>query len=372
MMNQQNISVLFLTKYAYNGPSSRYRSFQYLPYLDQHPVHYQVSPLFNEDYLTHYYQSGRAFLSDVVRAFFTRLAVLTTVKKYSLVVIEYELLPYFPAFLERYLTLLKIPYVVDYDDALFHQYDQHSKAWIRKLLGGKIAKVMKHSSLVVAGNDYLAHYARQAGSPKVQIIPTVIDLVRYPIKPPSPDINKTFTIGWIGSPSTSVYLKAIAPALAKLCENSGVSIRLIGAANLELPHVKIENLAWDEETEVALLQQVDVGIMPLPDEPWARGKCGFKLIQYMACGLPVVASPVGVNSQIVEQGVNGFLAETPEQWAQALQTLWADSGLRHQMGAAGRQKVEQQYCIQKTGPKWAELLIAAARSLKTRASKTNG
>jgi glycosyltransferase involved in cell wall biosynthesis len=131
----------------------------------------------------------------------------------------------------------------------------------------------------------------------------------------------------------------------------------IDAGALGLP---MESVRWTEDTEVASIASLDIGIMPLVDGPFERGKCGYKLIQYMACGLPVVASPVGVNCQIVEHGVNGLLAETPEQWAQALRTLLADPDLRHRMGQAGRQKVEQHYCIQVTGPKVAALLAAAA------------
>jgi glycosyltransferase involved in cell wall biosynthesis len=122
----------------------------------------------------------------------------------------------------------------------------------------------------------------------------------------------------------------------------------------------MESIAWSEQTEVQSIANFDIGIMPLLDEPFARGKCGYKLIQYMACGLPVVASPVGVNSQIVEHGVNGFLADTPEQWEHALQTLLTDASLRQRMGQAGRAKVEREFCIQVTGPRLAALLVAAA------------
>ena len=118
-----------------------------------------------------------------------------------------------------------------------------------------------------------------------------------------------------------------------------------------LPAVPTEHVPWTEAAEVAAIAEFDVGIMPLADEPWERGKCGYKLIQYMACGLPVVASPVGVNRQIVEHGVNGFLAETPTQWDEALRTLLADPALRQRMGQAGRQKVERQFSLQVTGPK---------------------
>jgi glycosyltransferase involved in cell wall biosynthesis len=131
---------------------------------------------------------------------------------------------------------------------------------------------------------------------------------------------------------------------------------LIGSGNVIFPDVRVEILPWSEETEVALLQTCDVGIMPLPDEPWTRGKCGFKMIQYMACGLPVVASPVGVNKEIVEHGVNGFLAVTNDEWLTALSTLRDNPELRRKMGAAGRRKVEEKYCLQVTAPQYVKLL----------------
>ncbi|MFI3135406.1 MAG: glycosyltransferase family 4 protein [Methylococcaceae bacterium] len=356
-INETNISVLFLTKYARNGASSRYRSFYYFPFFEQQGIHCQISPLFDEQYLKHYYQHKRVFLGDVLGAFFRRVIALTTLKSFNLVVIEKELLPYFPPWLEGYLAFLKIPYVVDYDDALFHQYDQHKRGWVRYLLNDKIARVMRGAQLVSVGNAYLADYAHRAGATRVEIIPTVIDLERYPLVFDKPSQNTSFTIGWIGSPSTAKYLQAIAPVLANVCADAKGRVRLIGSGQVDLSDVPVDVLPWDEVTEVSALQQFDVGIMPLLDSPWERGKCGFKLIQYMACGLPVIASPVGVNCQIVEQGVNGFLAETPAQWQEALQTLLADAELRKRMGLAGRQKVEREYCLQVTAPIMAQLLV---------------
>lgn len=354
-INNKSISVLFLTKYARNGASSRYRSFQYFPYLEQQGIHCCVSSLFNESYLEKYNQSQKKDLSNIIQGYLQRFKILFSAKKFDLVVIEKEIFPYFPSIVEQYLNYQNIPYVVDYDDAIFHRYDQHPNKYIRWLLSKKIASVMRYSSLVIAGNDYLANYAQQANSPRVQIIPTVIDLNRYPLHQPIK--NDIFTIGWIGSPSTTTYLQAIAPALTKVCEQGKkVQVVLIGATKFDLPNVKIENLAWSEDTEVSLLQQCDIGIMPLIDDPWARGKCGFKLIQYMACSLPVIASPVGVNNQIVEQGINGFLATTVEEWIEFLLILYGDFDLRAAMGKAGRKKVEQQYCLQVTAPQLAKCL----------------
>lgn len=361
-MNPSQPSVLFLTKYARNGASSRYRTFQYLPCLEQAGIRCEVRPLFDEAYLVHRYASGRGNMGDILRAFVRRLAALVTARRFDLAVIEYELLPYFPALPEWWLRWLGVPYVVDYDDALFHQYDQHKNGWVRRLLGDKIAHAMRGAHLVTVGNAYLAGYALRAGARRVEIIPTVIDLERYTQPLTAPHPNPTFTIGWIGSPATAKYLKEIAPALAEVCAGGRGRVRLIGSGAVDLPGVPVAVLPWDEATEVSTMQQFDVGLMPLPDEPWARGKCGFKLIQYMACGLPVVASPVGVNRQIVEHGVNGFLANTTEEWVLALRTLLDDAGLRARMGQAGRKKVEERYSLQVTGQKLAGLIRSVAET----------
>jgi glycosyltransferase involved in cell wall biosynthesis len=170
-------------------------------------------------------------------------------------------------------------------------------------------------------------------------------------------------VGWIGQRATASFLAPYAPLFERLSSDGLARFAAIGidAQALGLP---MASIPWTEQTEVASIAGFDIGIMPLLDGSFERGKCGYKLIQYMACGLPVVASPVGVNRQIVEHGVNGFLAETPEQWEQALQTLLADADLRQRMGQAGRQKVERQYCIQVTGPRLATLLNDSAKAYK--------
>jgi glycosyltransferase involved in cell wall biosynthesis len=277
------------------------------------------------------------------------------------VVVEYELLPFFPALFERWLAWRGCRLVVDYDDALFHQYDQHANPWVRRLLGGKIATVMRLANTVVVGNAYLASYARQVGAKRVEMIPTVINLARYPATPPVSD-PPVFTIGWIGSPSTARYLRDIAPALAEVCKGGRARVRLIGSGPIDLPGVPVEVLPWREDTEVDEMRRFDVGIMPLLDEPWARGKCGFKLIQYMACGLPVVASPVGVNAEIVEDGVNGSLATTTANWVQSLKALRADVEMRKRMGVAGRRRVEERYCLGVAAPKLVALLQSIANT----------
>lgn len=354
------MQVLFLTKYDRMGASSRYRSLQYFPLLEAEGIRCVAAPLLNDTYLRRRYASGQGSLVDLIKAFLGRLRVLITASRYDLIVIEYELLPFIPAFFERLLAFAGVPFVAEYDDALFHRYDQHSNPLIRGVLSHKIAVVMRQARLVIAGNEYLADYARQAGAMRVEVLPTVVDLERYPERP-CPD-NDCFTIGWIGSPSTSKYLEAIAPALAEVCAGGRAKVVLIGAGQVRLPGVPVEIIPWLAEREVADMHLFDVGIMPLTDNPWDRGKCGFKLIQYMACGLPVVASPVGVNKEIVEQGVNGFLAENTVKWVEAITRLRDDPDLRKRMGTDGRCKVEEKYCLQVTGSRYADLIRSVIKN----------
>lgn len=349
------MSIHVFTKYTRSGASSRYRSFQYLPALEAVGFQFSVLSLFDDAYLAYKYTHGRAHVGHVLCAFVRRLWAVLSVPRGAVVMIEYELLPWFPALLERWLVWRGCRLIVDYDDALFHQYDEHANPWVRCLLGTKIATVMRIAHTVVAGNAYLADYARRAGALRMVIIPTVIDLASYPLKP-KVDLGDIFTIGWIGSPSTAHYLQALAPALAAVCQGGRARVCLVGSGPIYLPGVPTEVIAWSEHAEVDEIRRFDVGIMPLPDEPWARGKCGFKLIQYMACGLPVVASPVGVNQTIVQHGVNGYLASTTAEWVEALQMLMQQFELRQAMGHAGRLRVEQEFCLQVTASKLIKIL----------------
>jgi glycosyltransferase involved in cell wall biosynthesis len=356
------MKLLMLTRYGRQGASSRARSFQYLPWLDAAGIEVAVVPLFSDAYVAAL-QRGQKNLQEIKRAYPRRVKALLNARSFDLIWIEKEALPWLPAWMERLLTPTGIPYVLDYDDAVFHYYDRHRNFFARALLAGKHPALMRGAALVVAGNDYLAGFARQAGARRVELVPTVIDLDRYPAA-----VQKAVTepsalpcVGWIGQRSTASFLLPYKPLFQRLSAAGQARFAVIGidASALDLP---MESIPWSEQTEATAIAGFDIGIMPLVDEPFARGKCGYKLIQYMACGLPVVASPVGVNRQIVEHGVNGFLAETPGQWERALQLLLVDADLRKRMGLAGRRKTERDYCIQITGPKLVELLTAAANA----------
>jgi len=353
------MKILLLSRYSNLGASSRIRNYQYNSYLEAHGFRITVAPLLDDEYLKTLYARGRIDWRRIFGSYCKRLRYLLTSRSFDLIWIEKELFPFTPAWAEVLLSRMGIPYVVEYDDAVFHRYDMHSNKLVRVLLRSKIDIVMRRSAMVIVGNEYLAKRAKSAGAARVEYMPSVIDLERYPLTPQRRD--RIFTVGWIGTPVTAQYLHLVHSALAKVFHGGRGRLVLVGSGQIEFDGVPTEIRPWSEETEIVDLQSFDVGIMPLPDEPWERGKCGFKLIQYMACGKPVVASPVGVNEKIVEDGVNGFLATTKDGWVSALSALRDDHDLRERMGSAGRKKVEANYCVQVTAPRLAELLRSVCR-----------
>ncbi|MEI6148069.1 MAG: glycosyltransferase family 4 protein [bacterium] len=351
------MKLLLLSRYDRLGASSRLRMLQYVPFLRQQGMEVTVRPLLSNSYLEALYRTGRRPPKLLIAAYTRRILTLLALREHDLLWIEKELLPWFPAWFERLLMGRRARYVVDYDDATFHHYDLHPNPAARSLYRGKIDALMRHATLVVAGNAYLADRAGHAGSAQVTLLPTVVDLSRYPAIPAARTEESPFTIGWMGSPSTLRYLDAIRPALAEVCRLPGVRIVIVGAGPADWPDLKATFHPWSELTEIDELRSFDIGIMPLDNTPWERGKCGYKLIQYMACGLPVVASPVGVNAQIVKNGVTGILADTTEKWVDALNRLRQNPGLRQAMGRQGRRDVEERYCLERTGPllmQWLE------------------
>ena len=352
------MNVLLLTRYDSLGASSRLRAYQYVSGLRSRGIDVRAAPLLSNDYLERLYSARRPRLGGIFKAYARRVARLRTERDYDLLWLEYEMLPWIPYWLERLLVGVKPPFVVELDDAVFHRYDRHSNPIVRLLLSRKIDRVMRGAALVIAGNEYVAARARRAGARRVEIVPTVVDLDRYrpaPSAPPAP-----FTVGWIGTPATAPALQSIRPALEELQRMLPLRVVLIGSGPVDLGSVQPSIVPWSEDTEAAQIAQLHVGLMPLPDTDWNRGKSGYKLIQYMASGLPVVASPVGVNTQLVEPEVNGLLATAPDEWKRALARLAADPELRARLGRAGRRRVEERYSLQVMAPRVESLLRVAA------------
>lgn len=351
--------LLMLPRYDALGASSRLRMLQYVPLFRAHNIEVDVAPLLADGYVTGLY-AGHVSKSKVVRAYLHRLRHLLHSRNHDVLWVEKELWPWLPGWLERLPIPGRPALVLDYDDAVFHRYDRHSSSLVRTLLGNKIDSVMRRADLVTAGNDYLAERARMAGCGQVEWLPTVIDLERYPASQ-ARGADGPVVVGWIGSPSTASYLHSVIDAMAPLQASGLIRCVAVGARPDQVQSTPFEAREWHEHTEVAQLHEFDIGIMPLPDEPWERGKCGYKLIQYMASTLPVVASPVGVNTRIVQHGNNGLLADSPAQWAEAITRLVDNGGLRRQMGQAGRRQVENTYSLQVQADRLIAMLRGAAR-----------
>jgi glycosyltransferase involved in cell wall biosynthesis len=350
--------ILALTKYSQLGASSRLRVFQYLDYLRARGDEVTEAPLLTDQYLERLYSGHRPKWSQLVAGYVRRIRELsTTVGRFDLIWMEKELFPWVPAPLEQLFGSKRVPCVVDYDDAIFQQYDNHWALPIRSMLGSKIDWVMAHADCVIAGNEYLASRARRAGARHVEVLPTAVDLTRY--VPTSLQAGEPLTIGWIGTPITAKYLELIAPALRLVHEQVPIRLTTIGSGDLDLG-IPVQAFPWSENTEVELLNKFHVGIMPLHDGPVERGKCGYKLIQCMAVGRTVVGSPVGANCQIIQHGVNGYLASSTKDWTDALLKLCRDFRLLQDMGVSARRTVESQYCTQRTAPRLASILDRVA------------
>lgn len=277
------MKVLILTRFGKQGASSRMRTFLYLPSLVSSNIDYEISPLFDDKLLLKKYQIGSYPLKDLFNTYCWRISALLRRFDFDIIWIEKEALPWLPLWFEKAL-LLGRPYILDFDDALFHKYDQHSSSWIRYFYGRRIDKLMEQASLVVAGNRSTA---AAAGAKKVEIIPTVIDLLKY-IPKQIYVFDKKPIIVWIGSPSTVQYLMELTEPLIALAKLRPFTLRVIGGV-IAIPDVDVDYLPWTEETEATLIAECDIGIMPLKNTLWEQGKCAYKLIQYMACGLPTVS-----------------------------------------------------------------------------------
>ena len=349
------MKVSLLTRYSRLGASSRLRTYQYIPSLERLGFAIKSFPFFDDEYLQDLY-SGKRKPLQLIGYYAGRLSHCFSSSRADLIWIEKEALPWVPWIFERMVLPREVNYVVDYDDAVFHRYDFDSKGIVRRLLHDKIDRVMQHAACVLVGNTYLADRAKSAGASRIEIVPTVVDVERYAVSPNDRD-PASLRVGWIGTPKT--WANSALPAYANLVdaiEEAGATFRAIGASLESISAERFENVPWTERDEVSLIQSLDVGIMPLKDDPWTRGKCGYKLIQYMACGIPVVASPVGVNTEIVQHGVTGFLAETELEWRECLTKLLSDAKLRREMGRAGRQQVKEKYSLQVWEPRVADIL----------------
>lgn len=338
--------LLYLTKYEKEGASSRYRSFNYEIYL-QKEFDLKYKPLFYEGYVKNLYSNKK---NEKIKVFFCYLKrvlyLMKNKKKFDFVIIEKELFQYCPYFFERWL-LKNINYIIDMDDNPKSKYFKYNL--LKSIYGQKINKLVKYSKFTTVGNKWYFEEFREGN---LKYLPTVIEKEKYYIT--KNKANKKIIIVWIGSPSTEKYLYLIKKPLENLSKKYNFTLRIIGGTQ-KIEGISCEILKWTEELESKLISESDIGIMPLYNGYFEKGKCGFKLIQYMASGLPVIASPSPANNEIIDQGINGYIAENIENWEKYLEKLIKFKELRIKFGENSRKKVEENYTYGITSKKLIEL-----------------
>ncbi len=366
-MTDAPIRVLALSPIPEEGAGCRFRFAQFIPYLESNGFQVTLQSLFTPEFFRLVYKPGQ-----YVRKAFTfgglslrRLATVASASQYDVVFLYRELFPLGPPIVERWLASRgRPPIVFDFDDAIFLPNVSDANRMIAMLKQpGKVSTIVRLSDRVVVGNDYLAGYARQF-NPAVTVIPTSVDLSRF-VPRPRHDAGRALArpvIGWIGSPTTGPYLKMLRPVFQRLAERREFTLRISGAADpVSIPGVDVDNVPWSLEREVELFNTCDIGVYPLPDDEWSKGKCGFKAIQFMACGVPVISSAVGVNREIIQDGINGFLATTVDDWVGGLERLLSDAELRRAFAEAGRATIAERYSLELNAPKLASALRAVAK-----------
>lgn len=359
------IRVLALSPMPEEGAGCRFRIAQFIPYLQSVGVDVTLSSLFTADFFQLVYKPGHYLRKAVTFAGLSikRLDSLRDAQRFDAILIYREIFPIGPALIERLLEMRRRPPVVfDFDDAIFLP----SVSEANRLIGAlkqpkKVATIIRHCDHVIAGNEYLANYARRFNG-EVTVIPTCVDTTKFV---PSPEAFSTNgsgasrdpVVGWIGSPTTASYVRGLTNVLKRVAERYPFLFRVSGAGEpFDMAGLATENPRWTLDREVELFNTCDVGVYPLLDDEWSKGKCGFKAIEFMACGVPVVATAVGVNREIIKDGVNGFLASTEEEWVEKLGRLLADRELRRRFAEAGRRTVEERYSLHVHAPTLAATL----------------
>ena len=342
--------ILFLVPYpSGRAPSQRFRFEQYLDALVAAGHRYHVAPFISVATWAILYQPGQAAAKvlGILGGFWRRFILLFQVPTYDFVSVHREVAPIGPPIFEWFISrVLRKKVIYDFDDAIWLANTSEAN----KIAAGikwhhKVADICRWAYKNSCGNAYLAGYARQFNA-RVVVNPTTIDTVHLHNQVRDQSAPGRLVIGWTGTHSTLKYLDQVVPVLAKL-EQEGLDFefRVISNQPPALPLRSLVFLPWRKDTEIADLLGFHVGLMPLESDPWAKGKCAFKALQYMALGIPALVSPVGMNTEVVQHGQNGFVCATASEWESSLRQLLANANLRQQLGATARKTIEQRYSV---------------------------
>ncbi|UCD06628.1 MAG: glycosyltransferase family 4 protein [candidate division WOR-3 bacterium] len=349
------MKVLFVIPYPVEIASTRQRVFQFFPYLAEHGVQCVASSFVSSEFYGILYAAGNVLdkIRHTIQGCTSRVRDLRSASDYDLVFVHREAFPFFTTVVERRLAS-KLPLVYDFDDAIYLM--NPTKPSLLPLLRNpaKVKTILGVSSCVIVGNEHLAAFAKDFNS-NVHIIPTCIDTNYYLPRGDDNVGTQKLVVGWIGSRSTVPYLLSLKNVLLNLSKRYEFAIKIVSNEDLDLGLPKIFK-QWSLMEELSDLHSFDIGIMPLPDNKWTRGKCGYKIIQYMAVGKPVIASSVGVNAEIIVDGYNGYLAKSPNDWNHKLSRLIENKSIRDTFGARGRTTVEEKYSLAVNAPKLLTIL----------------
>jgi glycosyltransferase involved in cell wall biosynthesis len=355
------INVLAVVPALYDtSPGQRFRIEQWEPYLRSSGIEITYSPFETDELRQILYSPGHAArkVGAVLSGLNRRRSELAQAGDFDLVYVFREAALLGPAFFERRIAASGVPMVFDFDDAVFVAYRSPSNGYLSYLkFPSKTETIVRLSRHVMAGNAYLADYASKFNK-NVTIVPTTIDTDVYRETIDYSD-RETPVIGWSGSFSTIQHLDTVRSVFQRLAERHRFKLRVIGTDNYSIAGVETEAVKWNAATEVEDLRKIDIGIMPLPDDKWSKGKCGLKALQYMALGIPTVCSPVGVNTEIIQDNENGLIADNIDEWIEKLSQLIIDSSLRARLGTAGRDTVINDYSAHVQAPRVADLFLKA-------------
>ena len=363
-MAARRINVLALSPIPEEGAGCRFRIAQYVPRLREAGFDVTIRSFYTPEFFRlvyrhgHYLRKTASFLNLALR----RIRDLIDLGDFDLVFLYREAIPIGPPLVEWMVAARGIPIVYDFDDAIFlPAVSDANKAISFLKYPGRVAQILRRSRRVVVGNEFLAAYARTHNR-AVTVIPTAVDTERFTPRhdAPADGAGRELVVGWIGSPTTFPYLEQLAGVLARVSARHPFTLKVSGAGRpVRFPGLHVVDVPWSLADEVRLFNTCDIGVYPLTDDEWAKGKCGFKAIQFMACGVPVVAAAVGVNREIITDGQNGFLATTPGEWVEKLERLMSDPALRARFAMAGRRTIEERYSLTVTAPQLANVLRSA-------------
>jgi len=347
--------IIFLTQTSDLGPSSRYRVYQYLDFLKREGVDCKVSPAISSNHFTRVYNTHRPVnkLPYFGLVVLKRLIDLTMMGTGDIVFLQKEVLPQAYPLIEESIKKLNRKLVFDFDDAIFLLPPKRRSLLYNFRYKDSIPRILRMSDYVIAGNEYLKQYALRFNG-NVEVIPTSVDTETYFVN--KKEKKDRINIGWIGSKSTIFYLDRLRNVFTALAKRYNICLTVIGTRDYRVDGVETVTRPWRLEREVSDLQCFDIGVAPLINDDWALGKCGCKVIQYMGMGIPAVASPVGINGKIINDNVNGFLADSDEKWIEKLSQLIENEALRERFGFMGRKTVEERYSVKVNGPKLLEIL----------------